>query len=80
MPTGSYEGVVDEGVGSGCLVCGEGERDICCGRPLDNTRSGCNVENLYSGVISAVDRFHGLPSSLWLSFFPQSPQDLSKER
>jgi len=38
MPTGSYEGVADEGVGSGCSVCGEGERDIFCRRPRASTR------------------------------------------
>ena len=47
MPTGSYEGVVGGGIGLDRSVCGEGERDIFCGRPCDSLQ----VANSYSGVL-----------------------------
>ena len=51
MPTGSYDGVAGEGVGSSCSARGGGEHDICDGRLMD----------LYSalyGVVSRVAVYH----------------------
>jgi len=47
MPTGSYEGVVDEEIGFSCSMCGGGEDDIFCGRPWD----GPPVTISYSGIV-----------------------------
>lgn len=65
MPTGSYEGVVDEVVGLGCSASEGGEDDICGGGPCDVQQAA----DLYSGIIRHGRlEYHGLLySSLALS-------------
>jgi len=67
MPTGSYEGVVDEGDGSSCPMCGERERDICRG-----SRRCLRAAHSYSGVTVHSVVYEGRSPTV-ISRCPSSP-------
>ena len=72
MPTGSYEGMVAEGVGSGSSVCGGREYDICGER----LRNSLQVANSCSDLIQHGGSAPRLPQSPLVVLPPQSLWDL----